>query len=119
MKLAFLTVGVILLAGAALVGVARLFGKSGSRLSVLVSVIAHWLGAYALWNLVGGLALHYGALRVYDSTPFAVLALVLGVWHYRARVRRGDEQGLAIFVGGQLAWLLIVLARNGLFAPPS
>jgi hypothetical protein len=54
-------------------------------------------------------------LSTYDSTLFVVLALVVGSWHYRVRVARGREPGLAVFVGGQLAWLVIVLARNGVF----
>ena len=103
----------ILAAGAVAVGVARLLGRSGSRGSVLVSVIAHWLGAWSLWNFGAGLGHHFGVLPVYDGSLFLVLALVLGVWHYRARLA-SPERGRAVFVGGQLAWLVIVLLRNGL-----
>lgn len=104
----------VLLAGGAAVAVARLLGRSGTRASVAVSVAAHWLGAWALWNFAGGLALHFGVLGAYDAPLFALLALVLGYWQYRARVTAGPEPALAVFVGGQLVWLLVVLARNGL-----
>jgi len=104
----------ILAAGAIAVGVARLLGRSGSRSSVLVSVIAHWLGAWSLWNFGAGLAHHLGWLAVYDGPLFLVLALVLGIWHYRARLA-SPERGRVVFVGGQLAWLAIVLVRNGFF----
>jgi hypothetical protein len=103
----------ILAAGAVAVGIARLLGRSDSRGSVLVSVIAHWLGAWSLWNFAAGLAHHFGWLAVYDGPLFLVLALVLGGWHYRARLA-SPERGRVVFVGGQLAWLLIVLVRNGL-----
>ncbi len=108
---------VILLVAAATVAVARMRGKSGSRASLLLSVIAHWLAAYALWTLAGALGLHWGLLRTYDATWFWVLALALGFWQYRIRRRAGLEPALAIFVGGQLAWLLIVGAQNGMFTP--
>jgi len=106
----------ILATGALAVAVARFFGRPGSRASILVSVIAHWLAAWSLWNFGAGLAHHYGLLAVYDGPVFIVLALVLGVWHYRARLA-SPERGRAIFVGGQLAWLVLVLVRNGLFSP--
>ncbi len=99
--------------------VARFFGRSGSRLSNLVSVASAWLGAWVLWSFAGGLALRYGALAAYDGPVFGILALVAGIAQYRTRVERGREPALAVFVGGQLAWLLIVLARNGLFSPGS
>ncbi|MBI4594600.1 MAG: hypothetical protein HY728_10330 [Candidatus Rokubacteria bacterium] len=114
---ALATLVAVLLAGAATVAVARFFGKSGSRASVLVSVVAHWLGAYAVWNFAGGLALYYGALSAYNGTLFAVLALVVGYWHYRTRLSAGPEPALAVFVGAQLVWLVVVLAQNGLFGP--
>ena len=95
--------------------VARFFGRSESRASILVSVIAHWLGAYVLWTLAAGLAHRYGAIAAYDSYLFVLLAVVVGFWHYRIRVERGREQGLAVFVAGQLAWLVIVLVQNGVF----
>jgi hypothetical protein len=39
----------------------------------------------------------------------------VGFWHYRVRLARGREQGLVVFVGGQLVWLVIVLVQNGVF----
>lgn len=115
-RAAVVTLAALLLAGALGVAVARLLGRSGSRASVLVSVLAQWLGAYAVWTFAGGLALRAGALGAYDGTLFAILALVLGLVQYRLRVTAGREPALAVFVGGQLAWLLVVAAQNGLFA---
>jgi hypothetical protein len=97
--------------------VTRFLGRSGSRLSILVSVGSAWLGAWVLWSFAGGLALRYGLLGVYDGPIFGILALLGGIAQYRARVEHGRELALALFVGGQLAWLVIVLARNGLFSP--
>jgi hypothetical protein len=108
------TLAALLVAGGVLVWGARFLGKSGSRASVLVSVVAHWLAAYALWNFAGGLALRYGVLTTYRGEFFAVLALAGAVWHYRAAVHAGRERGLAVFVGVQLAWLVVVLVQNGL-----
>jgi hypothetical protein len=108
---------VILLVAVATVAVARMRGKSGSRASILLSIVAHWFAAYALWTLAGALGLHWGLLRTYDATWFGALALALGFWQYRTRLRAGPEPALAIFVGGQLAWLLIVGAQNGIFTP--
>jgi len=51
-------------------------------------------------------------------TLFGVVALVLGFLHYRTRVSAGREQAALVFVGGQLAWLAIVLVQNGLFGTP-
>lgn len=110
---ALLTFVGILALGAATVLVARFFGRSDSRASVLVSVIAHWLAAYVLWTFAAGLAHRYGVLTAYDSYLFVVLAVVVGYWHYRVRVARGREPGLVVFVGGQLVWLVILLVRNG------
>jgi len=104
--------------GALAVGIARFFGKSGSRASVLVSIVAQWLGAYVLWTFAGGLLLYYGIVTRYDGTLFGVVALVLGFLHYRTRVIAGREQAALVFVGGQLAWLVIVLFQNGLFTAP-
>jgi hypothetical protein len=112
---ALLTVVIVLAAGGVAVGVARVLGRSGTAASVLVAVVAQWVGAWALWNFAGGLALHYGALRAYDTPLFLALAVVVGAWHYRTRRRKGPEQARLVFLGGQLAWLVIVLARNGLF----
>jgi hypothetical protein len=97
---------------------ARLPRRSESRASILLSVIAHWLGAYVLWTFAAGLAHRYGLIAAYDSAAFVVLALVVGYWHYRTRLARGREPALAVFVGGQLVWLVIQLARNGVFRQP-
>ena len=116
-----LTVVVLLLVffgGAVAVALARFFGRSGSRASILVSVVAQWLGAYVLWTFAGGLLLYYGLVARYDGTLFGALALVLGVVPYRTRLRGGREQAALVFVGGQLAWLAIVLVQNGLFGAP-
>ena len=109
-----LTLLLIFFGGALAVGIARFFGRRESRASILVSVIAHWLGAYVLWTFAAGLAHRYGALAAYDSYLFVILAVVVGFWHYRTCIARGRQQGLAVFVGGQLAWLLILLVQNGL-----
>ena len=45
---ALLTFLTVLILGAATVVVARFFGRSQSRASILVSVISHWLAAYAV-----------------------------------------------------------------------
>jgi hypothetical protein len=117
-RFAAATLVVIVLIAVGTVALARMRGKSGSRASILLSVVAHWLAAYAIWTVAGALSLHFGLLRSYDATWFALLALALGAWQYRTRVRTGPEPALAVFVGGQLAWLLIIGAQNGLFTPP-
>jgi len=103
-----------MLIGAATIFVARLLGKSGSRASLVVTIVAHWLGAYVLWSFLGGLALHYRVLTAYDGALFALLALGVGYWQYVTVVTRGRERGLLVFVGGQLAWLVILLYQNGM-----
>ena len=115
---ALLTLGAFIILGVLGVATARFFGKSGSRASVVVSVVAQWLGAYVLWTFAGGLLLYYGVVTRYDGTLFGVVALVLGFLHYRTRVSAGREQAALVFVGGQLAWLAIVLVQNGLFGTP-
>jgi hypothetical protein len=111
-------VGAVLVLGAVVaVTVARALGWSGSRLSMLGSVIALWLTAYVLWGFAGGLAAHYGLLARYDGGLFAALALAGAAWQYRTQVRRGRDRGLTVFVAGQLLWLVVVMARNGLLAP--
>jgi hypothetical protein len=112
---ALVAVLVLVILAVASVAIARLLGRSESRASILLSVIAHWLGAYVLWTFAAGLAHRYGVLVAYDSSWFVLLALIVGFWQYRVRLARGREPGLAVFVGGQLAWLVIVLARNGAF----
>lgn len=107
--------GLLILLGAGGVALARFFGRSGSRASILVSVVAHWLCAYVLWSFAGGLARQYGLVDTYETSWFLLLALVGVVWHYRLQIRAGREQGRAVFVGGQLLWLVIVLVQNGVF----
>ena len=101
--------------GALTVVAARFFGKSGSRAATLVSVIAQWLAAYVLWSFAGGLAVRHGWIEVYHPTAFAVTAVLAGIWHYRVQLRAGRERGRMVFVGCQLAWLVVLLAQNGLF----
>ena len=101
--------------GMAVVLLASFFRRSESRASILVSVIAHWLAAYVLWTFAAGLAHRYGAIAANDSYLFVLRAVVVGFWHYRARVEPGREQGLVVFVAGQLAWLVILLVQNGVF----
>jgi hypothetical protein len=103
-----------LLMGAATIFVARMLGKSGSRASLAVAIVAHWLGAYVVWSFLGGLALHYGLVRAYDGGLFAFLALGAGYWEYVTAVTRGRHRGLVVFVGGQLVWLVILLYQNGM-----
>jgi hypothetical protein len=113
-RAAFVMLALVLLAGVVTVGAARLLGRSGSRGSVLVAVVARWVAAWALWTFAGGLARHYGLLGAYDSTLFSALALALGFWEYRTRVHARPEAGRVIFVGGQFVWLVIVGVQNGL-----
>jgi len=113
-----LAVGAVLVLGAIVtVAVARALGWSDTRLSVLGSVIALWLTAYVLWGFAGGLAAHYGVIARYDGAVFAALAVAGGTWQYRAQVRSGRDRGLTVFVAGQLLWLVVVMARNGLLTP--
>ena len=108
---------VLLLGGLLTVAVARRLGNSGSRPSAFVSVVALWIAAWALWGLVGGLAAQYGLLQRYDGTLFAALALAAGAWQYRTQVRQGRDRGLTVFVGAQILWAVLVMARNGVLAP--
>jgi hypothetical protein len=106
---------VLLVSGAALAG--RIVGgRADSRASVLVSAVSCWLAAYVLWTMAGGLLLRYGVLAVYDGALFGLVALAGGFVHYRTQLAWGRERALAVFVGAQLVWLVIVLARNGLFS---
>ena len=109
----FAALGTLLLLGLAVAAAARLFGRRGSRASILVSVVASWLGAWILWSFAGGLLVRYGVLSTYHGALFAPVALVGAVAHSRAHVRAGRVEGLAVFVGGQLAWLAVVLVQNG------
>ena len=113
-----LALGAVLVLGAIVsVTVARALGWSGTRLSVLGSVIALWLTAYVLWGFAGGLAAHYGLIARYDGALFAALAVAGGAWQYRTQLSRGRDRGLTVFVAGQLLWLVVVMARNGLLVP--
>ena len=105
---------VLVLTGLTVIG-ARLLGLRHARASILVSVIAQWLGAFVLWSFAGGLALHYGILTSYSGQFFALVALGGGLWHYRTATASGRERGLMVFVGVQVSWLVIVLAQNGFF----
>ena len=108
---------VLLLGGVATVAIARRLGKSGSRASLLVSVVASWIAAWALWGLAGGLAARYGVLERYDGTLFAALAVAAGAWQYHTQVRLGRDRGLTVFVAAQILWLVVVMARNGVLGP--
>jgi hypothetical protein len=110
---ALATLAVLFLLGIGAVALARVFGKSGSRASVGVSVIAHWLAAYVLWSFAAGLAVTTGLLTTYHSAAFATICLLGALFQYRAHLQAGRDRGLAIFVGVQLAWLVFVLLQNG------
>jgi hypothetical protein len=111
---ALVTLGVLFLLAAGAVTLARLFGKSGSRASVGVSILAHWLGAYVLWSFAAGLAVTAGLLTTYQTAAFAAVCLLGALLQYRAHLQAGRESGLVIFVGVQLAWLVFVLLQNGM-----
>ena len=111
------TLAVLFLLGVGAVSLARLFGKSGSRASVGVSITAYWLAAYVLWSFAAGLAVTAGVLTTYQTPVFAAICLLGAVFQYRAHLQAGRDRGLAIFVGVQLAWLVFVLLQNGMLAP--
>ena len=108
---------VLLVGGLVTIAVSRRLGKTGSRPSIFVSVVALWIAAWALWTFVGGLAAHYGVLSRYDGALFAALALAGGAWQYRTQVHQGRERGLTVFVAAQILWLVVVMARNGVLGP--
>jgi hypothetical protein len=116
-RFALVTLGVFIVLGVVGVATARFFGKSGSRLSVLVSIVASWLGAYVLWGFAGALAARHGVVAADEGPWLALFALVGGWWHYRVRVTSGRDRGLVVFVGAQLAWLAVLLYRNGVLTP--
>jgi hypothetical protein len=111
---ALATLVVLFLLGVGAVTLGRLFGKSGSRASVGVSIVAHWLAAYVLWSFAAGLAVTAGLLTTYQSAAFAAICLLGAVFQYRAHLQGGRDRALAIFVGVQLAWLVFVLFQNGM-----
>ena len=114
---ALLTLGAFIVLGVIGVATARFFGKSGSKLSIQVSVAAHWFAAYVLWSFAAGLAAKYRLISDYEAGWFVLFALVGGWWQYRARLAGGLERGLAVFVGAQLVWLAVILYRNRLLIP--
>ncbi|HXH83218.1 MAG TPA: hypothetical protein VNN07_09845 [Candidatus Tectomicrobia bacterium] len=113
----WLLAGVVVLAALAGLAASRALGRPGSRPGAALSVATGWLGAWVLWGLAGTLAVRAGLLDRYDGSLFAVLALGGGLWQYRTHVAEGRERGLVLFVAGQLLWLGVVLARNGLLLP--
>ena len=55
--------------------------------------------------------------HIVPNTLFPVIALA-GAWlQYRALVSGARDRARAIFVGVQLAWLVVLLVRNGVFSP--
>lgn len=115
--MALAALGGLLLVAALGAAWARLRGRASAAPVSLFSVIVQWLSAYILWTFAGGLALHFGLLARYDSGIFLLVALAAGLLQYRAHAHGGRERGLTVFVAAQLAWLVIVLARNGLLTP--
>ena len=77
-KWALVMLGVFILLGVAGIATARFFGKSGSRLSIQVSVAAHWLSAYVLWSFAAGMAAKYRLIADYEAGWFALFAIVAG-----------------------------------------
>jgi hypothetical protein len=116
-KWALATLGAFILLGVLGVTTARFFGKSGSKLSIQISVAAHWFAAYVLWSFTAGLAAKYRIIGEYEAGWFALFALIAGYVHYRARLAGDAERGLAVFVAAQLVWLFVILYRNGLLIP--
>ena len=102
----------VLALGAVAVSIARALGRSGGRVSVLLSIMAGWIAAYVLWGFAGGLAARYGWIARYDGGLYGLVAVAGAVWQYRTHLALGRDRGLAVFVAGQLAWLLVVMYRN-------
>ena len=116
-KWALVTLGAFILFGVAGIATARFFGKSGGRLSIQVSIVAHWLCAYVLWSFAAGMAAKYRLISDYEAGWYALFAIVAGWIHYRARLAGDAERGMFVFVGAQLVWLVVILFRNGLLVP--
>ena len=112
-RLSLATLGAVLVLGAIAVVVARFFGASGSRAAAVVTVASQWLTAWVLWTFAGGLALQAGWLTVYEPAVFAAVAVVGAIVHYRLLARGMAERARAMFVGSQLAWLVVLLVWNG------
>lgn len=108
------TLVVVLVLGAAGVWIARALGLSGSRAAAIVSIASQWIAAWAIWTFAGAVAVHAGVLPGYEPTLFAAIALAGGVVQYRLLVRGAADGARAVFVGAQLAWLVIVIIQNGL-----
>src|SRR5439155_792695 len=86
--------------------------------SISFALIGVVVGEFLGGESGGGLGyLIIQSLGTLNATDLMV-ALVLGFLHYRTRVSAGREQAALVFVGGQLAWLAIVLVQNGLFGTP-
>jgi hypothetical protein len=115
-RVSLAALALLALAGGGAVALARWRGQGSPRASVALSVLAQWLGAYVLWTFAGGLLLAAGVLGRYDATLFGLLAPALGLWQYRVRRRAGRDAAVLVFVGGQLAWLAVVLVQNGFFS---
>ena len=115
----FLAITLAVFIGLGVIGAvtARFFGRKTSRLSVLGSVIVSWMGAFAVWSFAVALAARWGFAAGDETGWFGMFALVGGWWHYRVRVAAGPERGLAVFIGAQLVWLLVLLYRNGHLTP--
>jgi hypothetical protein len=109
------TLAVLILAGAVAVALGRAVGWSGARASLMTAVASQWLGAWVVWGLAGHLAVRYGLAAVYEPALFAAIGIPAAIWQYRAAVTTGAERARMIFVGAQLAWLVVVLGQNGLF----
>jgi hypothetical protein len=107
------TLAIVLVLGALAVFMARAFGASGSRAAAVVSVVSQWLTAWVLWTFAGGLALQTGLLRVYEPAVFAAVAVVGAFAHYRLLAAGQRDRARAMFVGSQLAWLVVLLVWNG------
>ena len=109
------TLGALLVIGAAGVVLARFFGASGSRPAAMVTIASHWIAAWVLWTFAAGIAMRAGVVTAYEPALFAVVALGGAMFQYRALTAGAADRARAIFVGAQLAWLVVVLAQNGLF----
>jgi hypothetical protein len=107
------TLAAVALGGLALVSLARALGWSGSRLSLLVSVVSQWLAAWVLWGLAGHLAIQFDLIARYEPALFAAIAVPAAAWQYRAAVETGRERGRVVFVGAQLLWVVVLAVRNG------
>jgi hypothetical protein len=116
-RLTVATLVVVLVLGAVGLFVARMFGASGSRAAAMVTIASQWIAAWMLWTFVAGLLLQAGILATYESALFPVIALAGGWLQYRTLVSGARDRARAIFVGVQLAWLVVLLVRNGVFSP--